>query len=140
MEIIEQDLKFEQWEVAIGRLILACSRVEYELIRLYVKYLPDRDYHKDSYESRFDKSIGVARSKLDCGERIASALVLMKKVAHYRHMVAHNPIHYSLETDNWYIFDLKSNKNSICLDELLELAKNIHKHSIALSADLRLNV
>lgn len=140
MEVIEQDLKFEKWESAIGKLVLACSRVEYELIRLYEKHLPGRDYHKDGYESRFDKSIGVAKSRLECGDRIAEALIVMKKAAHYRHLVAHNPIHYSSETDNWHIFDLKNNEISICLDELIGLSKNISKHSIALSADLRINV
>ncbi len=140
MEIIEHDLKFDQWEAAIGKLVLACSRVEYEMIRLYEKHMPDRDFHSDGYESRFDKSIGVAKARFDDGERIAVALIHMKKIASYRHMVAHNPIHYSPETDNWHIFDLKRNEDSISLDELVELSKNVSRHSIALSADLRINV
>ena len=61
---MDDELDFEKWEAAIGKLILACSRVEYELIRLYEKWLPDRVYHKDAYLSRFDKSIGVARRSL----------------------------------------------------------------------------
>lgn len=137
---MEDELDFKRWEAAIGKLILSCSRVEYELIRLYEKHMPDREYHSDGYESRFDKSIGVAKKALNNGEQIAAMLVEMKKVAFYRHLVAHNPMHYSSDTDTWHIFDLKINKDSVSLNELSQLSMSVDKLSSCLATELRINV
>lgn len=137
---MEKELNFNKWESAIGRLILSCSRVEYELIRLYEKWLPNRTYHSDSYLSRYDKAIGVAKESLNQGEQIASMLIQMRKFAHLRHMVAHNPIHYSTETETWHIFDLKDNKDSIDLQSLLDVSEKIYKLSTLLSYLLRVNI
>ena len=137
---MEDELDFEKWESAIGKLILSCSRVEYELMRLYQKHIPEREYHSDSYESRFDKSIGFAKKTLKNGNVIAAMLVEMKKVASYRHLVAHNPVHYSSYTDTWHIFDLKNNTDSVSLNELLELSKSVNNLSISLAAELRINI
>lgn len=137
---MSEDLDFCKWESAVGKLILSCSRVEYELMRLYEKHYPEKNYHTDSYEKRFDKSIGFARNHLRDGEEVANMLVNMKQVAFYRHLVAHNPIHYSSVTDNWHIFDLKTNKDSVSLDELVKLSKAVDEFSINLATKLRINV
>lgn len=137
---MEDELDFEKWESAIGKLILACSRVEYELIRLYEKWLPDRTYHEDDYLSRFDKAIGVAKRSLENGDNISELLIHMKKAANFRHLVAHNPIHYSSETDDFHIFDLKNNEDSVCVNELLSIAESVGIISIELTVQLRINV
>ncbi len=137
---LTMDLDFEKWEPAIGKLILACSRIEYELMRLYEKHMPDRDFHADSYESRFNKSIGVAKKSLENGDYIAEFLIFMKRVANFRHLIAHNPIHYCSSTDAWHIFDLKNNENSLSLDEIMSLAKPVDNISSILAAQLRINV
>ncbi|MFV1874036.1 MAG: hypothetical protein ACMZ64_12010 [Oleiphilus sp.] len=137
---MNDELDFEKWEAAIGKLILACSRVEYELMRLYDKWLPDRVYHEDAYLSRFDKSIGVAKQSLTNGYMIAELLVQMKRAANIRHLVAHNPIHYSSETDSFHIFDLKTNKDSVCLNDLLSISESVGNISIDLACQLRINV
>ena len=137
---MDDELDFEKWEAAIGKLILACSRVEYELIRLYEKWLPDRVYHKDAYLSRFDKSIGVARRSLKNGDTISELLVHMKKAANIRHLIAHNPIHYSSETNDFHIFDLKNNENSVCINELLSISESVGIISTELAVQLRINV
>ena len=137
---MENELNFEEWESAIGRLILSCSRVEYELIRLYEKWLPNRTYHSDGYLNRFDKAIGVAKESLNQGEQIATMLIKMRTFANLRHMVAHNPIHYSVETQTWHVADLKENKDSIDINRLLDVVEEVHKVSTILSYLLRENI
>jgi hypothetical protein len=136
----EQEFDFERWEAAIGKVVLACARVEYELIGLYEKWMPDRIYHDDSYEGRYDKAIGVARSSLPKGNEIATNLIEMKKYARYRHLVAHNPIHYSSESDTWKIFDLKNNEIEVSLSELEEISGKAYKLSVQTAVLLRVNV
>jgi len=135
-----EDLDFEKWEVAIGKLILACSRVEYEISRLYEKWMPTRNYHADSYLGRYDKAIGVANTSLNRGDLIAERLVEMKKFAEYRHIVAHNPIHYSDETDSWYIFDSKGQKPEVNLNDLISLSARASEVAIYLAVLLRIHV
>ena len=53
---MNKELELEKWQAAIGKLIMACSRVEYELMRFYGTKLPERSYYDDSYFDRFDKS------------------------------------------------------------------------------------
>lgn len=137
---MEEELDFDKWEAAIGKIILACSRVEYELSRLYEKWMPGRNYHSDDYLGRFDKSIGVAKKSLPEGGAIAEKLIEMKGYARYRHLVAHNPIHYSSDTDSWHIFDLKDEKSEVDLNDLIELSNKAYETSIDLSALLRVNV
>lgn len=137
---MDDELNFEKWEAAIGKLILACSRVEYELIRLYEKWLPDRSYHDDAYLSRFDNSIGVARRSLENGDSISELLIRMKKAAKIRHLIAHNPIHYSSETDDFHIFDLKNKDGSVCINDLLLIAESVGITSTELSVQLRINI
>ena len=137
---VSNDLDLEEWESAIGKLILACSRVEYELIRLYEKWLPTRVYHKDSYFDRIDKAIGVAKRSLSNGDEIVKFLIEMRKFSEYRHMVAHNPVHYSNETGSWHIFDLKSNSISTCIDGLSSISKDAYIVSVKLAVLLRVNV
>lgn len=137
---MEEKLNFELWEAAIGKLILACSRVEYEMIRLYEKRIPEVLYHRDSYLNRFDRAIKIAKASLDNGDEISGKLAEMKKFAEYRHLVAHNPIHYSNETDSWHIFDLKNNSKSVQINDLCEIAEEAKSLSIELCVLLRCNV
>ena len=137
---MNNELDFNKIEAAIGKMVLACSRVEYELIRLYEKYLPERDYHRDSYFDRYKKAISVANATLTNGDIIAQKLTEMKTIAGYRHLVAHNPVHYSNETGTWHIFDLKNNKKSESLNNLGALSVAANKLSRELSVLLRVNV
>lgn len=137
---MKDELDFDKWESAIGKLILSCSRVEFELLRLYEKWLPSRKYHKDSYIDRFDKAIGVANRSLNQGSDVADLLIAMKKYAKLRHMVAHNPIHYSSSEDAWFIFDLKSGESAINISNLEQEAKLAGALSTRLCILLRVNV
>lgn len=133
-------MEFNKIEAAIGKMVLACSRVEYELIRLYEKYLPERAYHRDSYFDRYKNTITVAKVSLTNGDMIAKKLTEMKEIAEYRHLVAHNPVHYSNETETWHIFDLKQNKKSVSINNLGALSEAANKLSMELSVLLRVNV
>ncbi len=137
---MDEDLDFDKWESSIGKIILSCSRVEYELSRLYEKWMPDRNFYYDDYLSRFDKSIGVAKKSLKNGDEIASKLIEMKAFSRYRHLVAHNPIHYSSNTESWHIFDLKNEIIEVDLSDLEKIAQESWKISIDLSVMLRVNV
>lgn len=137
---MEKELDFEKWEAAIGKIILACSRVEYELSRLYEKWMPDRDYHSDSYLCRYDKAIGVAKESLRESSPIVEKLIEMKRFSRYRHLVAHNPIHYSSKTNSWHIFDLKDEKSEVDLNDLIGISQKIYEVSIDLAVLLRVNV
>lgn len=133
-------LDFEIWEKSIGEIILSCARVEYEMFRLYKLWIPDRNFHDDVYENRYDKAIGVAKEKLGESHSMINQLIKMKKTAKYRHMIAHNPIHFSNEYDDWRIFDLKTNTDSLGLLDLKKIAHEAEMNSIELSTNLRINV
>jgi hypothetical protein len=137
---MNEEINFDKWESSIGRIILSCSRVEYELSRLYEKWMPDRSYYSDDYLSRFDKSIGVAKQSLKNGDNIGRKLIEMKAFSKYRHLVAHNPIHYSSDTGLWHIFDMKDEKIEVDLNDLENIASKAYKTSIDLSVMLRVNV
>ncbi len=137
---MDEELNFDKWESSIGKVILASSRVEYELSRLYEKWMPDRSYYSDDYLSRFDKSIGVAKQSLKNGDGIASKLIEMKVFAKYRHLVAHNPIHYSSDTESWHIFDMKDETVVVDLMDLEDIARQAYSLSIELSVMLRVHV
>ena len=136
---MEADLIFEKWEMTIGKLILACARVEYELFRLYNYWIPAKTFHNDNYEKRYDKFIGLVKMKLN-NDTIVNQLIEMKSFVKFRHIIAHNPIHYSNSHNEWRIFDLKNNNKSIPLDELIDISKKANDLSIRLSANLRINV
>lgn len=133
----ENELDFEEWQMAIGKLVMACSRVEFELLRFYKLRLPERSYLDDSYLDRFDKAIGVSKKIFDSKMGITKGLIEIRKIANYRHMVAHNPIHYSSDTDTWHIFDLKNGKDSITLNELVSISKQAELSSIQIAGALR---
>lgn len=134
---MSKELNLEEWQQQIGKLIMSCTRVEYELSRLYKIWLSNRNFSDDSYDEKYNKSIGI--SKLNIGEHheMIQQLVEMKKIATHRHLVAHNPVHYSNESSTWRIFNLKSNKESIGLFELEVLAERAEILSLKLSANLR---
>jgi hypothetical protein len=133
------ELDFEKWQMAIGRLIMACSRVEFELLRFYQQRLPERSYLDDSYLDRFDKAIGVSKRLFDSKTGIAEGLIEKRKIANYRHMVAHNPVHYSNDTDTWHIFDLKNGKDSVTLNDLVSISKEAELTSIRVAGALRVH-
>lgn len=133
-------LDFDKWEKLMGKLILSCARVEYELMRLYEFWLPNRKYYEDSYEDRYNKAIGITKEKLGENHTMIEEMIKMKSIALYRHIIAHNPIHFSNEFNEWRIFDLKTNSESINLLELETLANNAELNSIKLSANLRINI
>jgi hypothetical protein len=137
---MDEELDFDKWESSIGKIILACSRVEYELSRLYEKWMLDRSYYSDDYLSRYDKSIGVAKQSLRNGCDIGRKLIEMKAFSKYRHLVAHNPIHCSSDTESWHIFDMKDEKVEVDLNDLEEIARQAYKTSIDLSVMLRVYV
>lgn len=134
---MSKELNLEEWQQQIGKLIMSCTRVEYELSRLYKIWLSNRNFSDDSYDEKYNKSIGI--SKLNIGEHheMIQQLVEMKKIATHRHLVAHNPVHYSNESSTWRILNLKSNKESIGLFELEVLAERAEILSLKLSANLR---
>lgn len=137
---MNDELDFNKIEASIGKMVLACSRVEYELIRLYEKYLPERAYHRDSYFYRYNKAINIAKSSLTNGNMIATKLIKMKEFAEYRHLIAHNPVHYTNDTGTWHILDLKQNNKSVAINNLAALSEAANKLSIELSVLLRVNV
>ena len=137
---MNNEIDFEKWELAIGKIVLAGSRVEYELIRLYEKHLPERDYFSDGYLDRYDKAIGFCKKSLNDGFLISRRLIEMKKVAELRHLVAHNPIHYYAPDDTWCIFDNKNQEQKITLQELEKEALRLWDISVGLSALLRISV
>lgn len=115
-------MEFEKWESAIGRLVLSCSIVEFELLRLYEKYLSKRSFYDDSYLNRFDNSIGVVKREFLIGDEIAENLIEMRKMAEYRHLVAHNPVLYDKERECCYIQDQKNGNATIDLSEIIARA------------------
>ena len=134
----KNELDFEKWQMAIGKLIMACSRVEFELLRFYQLRLPERSYLDDSYLDRFDKAIGVSKIVFDSEIGVVQGLIKIRKIASYRHMVAHNPVHYSSETDEWHIFDLKSGKYSVTLNDLVSISQEAELTSIRVASALRI--
>ncbi|MGI1668867.1 MAG: hypothetical protein K6L74_00945 [Neptuniibacter sp.] len=142
------ELDFEKWEALIGKIILACTKVEYELTRLYEVCLPNRDFHKDDYSGRFDKAIGVAKSRLKNGDVIANMLIEMKKYSKIRHMVAHNPIHYLSQEERkmvsdgceFGILDAKKGGEVVTIKSIEKDATNASNLSNALCSELRINV
>jgi hypothetical protein len=140
---MNDEVDFQKWECSIGKLILACSRVEYEIMRLYEKWMPNRNYYDDTYEKHFDTSIGVVKDNIQNGEKIADMLISMKQFAAKRHLVAHNPIHYSSaspEAGEFFIFDLKGNELRLSLKELEQDSYEAYCLSIDLCYQLRVNV
>lgn len=134
----DNELDFEKWQVAIGKLIMACSRVEFELLRFYQLRLPERSYLDDSYLDRFDKAIGVSKKIFDSNMGITEGLIKIRKIANYRHMVAHNPVHYSSDTGTWHIFDLKNGKDSVTLNDLVSISNEAELTSIRVAGELRI--
>ncbi len=132
------ELDFEVWQLAIGKLIMACSRVEYELLKFYELRLPERSYLNDSYLDRFDKAIGISKRIFDPKTGMVEGLIQMRKIAKYRHIVAHNPVHYSNDTGNWHIFDLKTEEDSVTLNDLVFISEEAELTSIRVAAGLRI--
>ncbi|WP_350289030.1 hypothetical protein [uncultured Croceitalea sp.] len=133
------EIDFEKWQMAIGKLIMACSRVEFELLRFYQLRLPERSYLEDSYLDRFDKAIGVSKKMFEPEIGITQGLIEIRKIAIYTHMVAHNPVHYSSETDNWCIFNLKNGKISVTLNDLVSISNDAEVLSIRVAGALRIH-
>ena len=131
---------FERWQFAIGKLIFSCARVEYEILKLYNKWLPKRDFHKDKFKQKYDVTIGIVKSKFGKEHELVMQLIEMKSYASIRHVVAHTPVHYSHEYYDWRFFDLKSNLISFNILELEKISKKAELDSIILSMNLRVNL
>ena len=137
---MREELNFNEWESSIGKLILSYAQVEFELMRLYKIWIPDREYKDETYEERFKKAIGVAKDRLGSEHSTIEYLIKMKRFLPFRHLVAHNPIPYSNQDDDWYIFDLKNQKSKINLNELIKISNDLFFVSLRLCKELRINV
>jgi len=141
-------LDFDRYETAIGRLILACSRVEYELFRAYQEWLPSRSYFNDRYASRFDRVIESAQERVARPESLVEMLVGMRDLAAIRHLVAHNPIHHVATEDrhrfqtpmDFAVLDNKGGEQALSLEELEAFADKARSLSIRLAVSLRTQV
>tara|TARA_R100001230_G_C5494920_1_gene41126 strand:- start:59 stop:475 length:417 start_codon:yes stop_codon:yes gene_type:complete len=135
---MSNQLNLESWKQLIGKLILSCTRVEYELFRLYKNWLPNRQFYDDTYEDKYNKSIGITKEKVGEHNELLEELIEMKKIAKYRHLVAHNPVHYCNKTSSWKIFDLKKEELSIDINDLKDITNRAESLSILLSKNLRI--
>lgn len=145
---MDNGVDFDRLEAAIGKLILACSRVEYELLRLYRSWMPSRDYFRDSYAKRYDRAIGEAKQKVGETHEMVEMLISMRKLSSLRHQVAHNPIHHVTSRDReshgisaeFAIFDQKGSEAPLSLDDLESQAADAYRLSVRLAVSLRTNV
>jgi hypothetical protein len=142
---MEDELDFTRIEAAIGRLILACSRVEYELFRLYQKWIPKHDYFAEKYAKRYNRAIEIARNKLNSADDVVEMLVRMKELTRVRHIVAHNPVHYinAGERDElglhaeFAIVDQKGGQRALSISDMERYAREAYRLSVKLAGALR---
>ena len=143
---MDEDLDFEQWEAAIGKLLMAFARVEYELLQLYKAWLPMRDYFRDSFDQRFDKAIGACKRHLPGNNNVIGLLIKMKQWGRLRHLIAHNPIEAHVYEEggercvSFFIVDSKGSEERVSLADLRNTSLSAWRASVALAVELRINV
>jgi hypothetical protein len=89
---MDEELDFDRWEAAIGKIIISYARVEFELMSKYEEFLPEDNYFKDRFADRLKKIENLYNT--ECGKN-AKASALFKKIkdqAKLRNLVAHNPV------------------------------------------------
>jgi hypothetical protein len=137
---MDDELDFDKWESAVGKIVMSLSRVEGELLMKYESHFSKTKYFKDSFKGRLNKIKELYNA--ECGKSIASDLLFVQvsQATDYRNLVAHNPVYADItgEMLKFKISTLKQNGISIDLIELKEEAKRISSLCTDFSVLLRI--
>ncbi len=90
---MDDELDFDRWASAVGKIVMSLSRVEGELLMKYETSLSKNRYFKDSFWQRLSKIRELYNT--ECGENSVADSLFEKilKATEYRNLVAHNPIY-----------------------------------------------
>jgi hypothetical protein len=136
---MDDELDFERWESAVGKIVMSLSRVEGELLMKYQSHFSKTKYFKDSLKERLSR-IQELYNK-ECGNSF-SATLSFKQVLddiEYRNLVAHNPVYADTSGEflKFKVSTLKNDGISIDLPELECEAKRIWSSCVDFNVLLR---
>jgi hypothetical protein len=136
---MDDELDFDRWESAVGKIVMSLSRIEGELLMKYESHLSKTKYFNDTFKERISRIHELYNA--ECGNN-STATSLFKQVSddiEYRNLVAHNPV-YADTTGDFLKFEISTIKTdgiSIDLSELECEAKRIWTSCIDLTYFLR---
>ncbi len=136
---MDDELDFERWESAVGKIVMSLSRVEGELLIKYQSHFSKNKYFKDSFKERLARIQELYNN--ECGINLL-ATSLFEQVSddiEYRNLVAHNPVYADMSGEflKFKVSTLKSDGISIDLPELECEAKRIWSSCIDFTVLLR---
>lgn len=74
---MDDDLDFNRWESAVGKIVMSLSRVEGELLMKYQLHFSKTKYFKDTFNERISRIHEFYNT--DCGQNPAST-ALFKQI------------------------------------------------------------
>jgi hypothetical protein len=124
---MDDELDFERWESAVGKIVMSLSRIEGELLMKYETHYSKTKYFKDTFKERISRIHDLYNS--ECGES-SQATILFQQVSEdveYRNLVAHNPVYADASGDflKFEISTLKKDGISVDLKVLEYESKRI---------------
>lgn len=136
---MDDELDFDRWESAVGKIVMSLSRVEGELLMKYETHFSKTKYFKDSFKERISRVHDLYNAECGTNSTADSLFFQVSEDIEYRNLVAHNPIYADMggEFLKFKISTLKSEGISIDLIELERKAHRIWSTCLAFAVLLR---
>ena len=124
---MDDELDFDRWESAIGKIVMSLSRVEGELLMKYEQHFSKTKYFKDTLKERISRIHELYNAECGKNSQASSLFEQISKDIEYRNLVAHNPVYADTSGDflKFEISTLKKDGISVDLCEIEKQAKRI---------------
>lgn len=124
---MNEELDFNRWELAVGKIVMSLSCVEGELLMKYQCYFSKTKY----FDATFNERLSAIRNlyEQECGKCQSAAILFegVSKATAYRNLVAHNPVYADVSGDvlKFNISIVKGAPISVDIDTLEKEAERI---------------
>jgi hypothetical protein len=135
----------DEWALQVGRFVMAFGEIEWMVCQTLVHIPTENLYEKLRKENPRAEFNVLAKKAIECSQargllpELCRALVRSLneaiKLAEHRNLVAHNPMHFSMYTDEherqigfrMEIVSLRNQDKSVTLEELARLAADAER-------------
>lgn len=134
----EQDLRLEEWEAAVGKIVTSIARVEGELLLIYEMHFSRTMFKKDKLAERVDRIERLYNENCGKTRRSKELFKAFRVVVKLRNLVAHNPVYYDSEHDGFKITNGLRKDEFVEVTALQEESKQAFKSCTELTVLLRI--
>jgi hypothetical protein len=113
---MDDELDFDRWESAIGKIVLSLSRVEGELLLKYEQSISRTKYFNATLSERLNKIEELYNDECGENDRASSFFEQIRKDIKFRNLVAHNPIFADMSGEYLVFKITAANNKSISLN------------------------